>query len=77
MCRMTDTGFRWSAAMFVPLTTAKWYVYDYPLGRRYSQKLDYAFRPLYAIRIRAATQPKQVRMWQRKAQGGAWDGETF
>jgi hypothetical protein len=58
MCCMTETGFRWQPTMAVPLTTAKWYVYARAPGNiatRSSSQPE--FKPLYAIRIKANTQP--------------------
>jgi hypothetical protein len=58
MCRMTETGFRWQGTIPMPLTSAKWYVYERAPGEhRYSQQREPEFKPLYAIRIKANTQP--------------------
>jgi hypothetical protein len=58
MCRMTETGFRWRAAIPVPLATATWFVYERAAGeQRYSQQHEPDFGPLYKIRIKANTQP--------------------
>lgn len=74
MCRMTETGFRWQGTIPVPLTAAKWYVYENNLfGVRYSDKCNVEFKPLYAIRIRAATEPLWVRLYKRKSKA-AWGG---
>lgn len=59
MCRMTDTGFRWQGNID---GFGLWYVYDYPMGYRYSRKVDYAFKPIYRILVR----PR-----------GYWNGRSF
>lgn len=77
MCRMTEDGFRWQAAIPIPLTTATWYVYENKLfGARYSDKCNVEFKPLYAIRIKAATKPLRTRMKMRRMSQYIEDGFT-
>lgn len=54
MCRMTETGFRWLAAIPVPtILGVTWYAYERAPGEyRYSRQKEPSYRPLYAIRVK-------------------------